>query len=347
MTIEDEIFKRTKIDFDKIVKYGFQKENTVYQYSKNIMNDTFRVDIEISKDGVVKGKIYDLDMEEEYNNFRVEDITGSFVSKVREEFKDILKDIRKNCFISIPFLFEQSNRIAEQIKMKYGDDPEFEWDKFKGYATFKNAISKKWYGLIMNLDKCKLDASSNLEVEIINVKLKPEEIEALQKKKGFYPAYHMNKKNWISIVLDDTINDSEIMKLIDESYSYTITKGSSNTEWIIPANPKYFDIIEALKKKNTITWKQHTNIKVNDLVYLYLAEPYSSILYKLRVKDVNLPYEYKDENIKMQKIMKLELIEEYEEGKLPLKKLKAFGVKAVRGPRSMPQELSKYIDKMI
>ena len=142
MTIEDEIFKRTKIDFDKVEKYGFQKENTVYQYSKNIMKDTFRVDIEINKDGVVKGKIYDLDMEEEYTNFRVEDITGPFVSKVREEFRNVLKEIRKNCFISIPFLFEQSNRIAEQIRGNMGMILSLNGISLKGMRRLKMQLVK-------------------------------------------------------------------------------------------------------------------------------------------------------------------------------------------------------------
>ena len=59
MTIEEELFRKTKVDFDKLHKYGFQKDKSVYKYSKNIMNNTFRIDIEINKYGIVKGKIYD------------------------------------------------------------------------------------------------------------------------------------------------------------------------------------------------------------------------------------------------------------------------------------------------
>lgn len=38
-------------------------------------------------------------------------------------------------------------------------------------------------------------------------------------KKGIYIAYHMNKKNWVSIILDDTLTDNEIISLIDISYN--------------------------------------------------------------------------------------------------------------------------------
>ena len=224
MTIEEELFKRTKIDFDKIYEYGFKKEKTLFKYSKIIMNDTFRVDIEIDNDGMVKGKVYDLSFGDEYTNFRIENSTGSFVGQVRYEFKSLLKDIRSKCFIKESFIFEQSNRITNLIKEKYGDEPEFEWEKFPGYATFRNPNSKKWYGIIMNIDKSKLEERSFGEVEIIDIKLEPQKIEKLLQQEGFYPAYHMNKKNWITIILDNTISDEDLIKLIEESYSYTITK---------------------------------------------------------------------------------------------------------------------------
>ena len=73
----------------------------------------------------------------------------------------------------------------------------------------------------MNIDKSKLVESSTGEVEIIDIKLEPTEIEYLLKQNGFYPAYHMNKKNWITVILNNTISDEAIMGLIEKSYSYT------------------------------------------------------------------------------------------------------------------------------
>ncbi len=205
-------------------EYGFKKDKSLYKYSKNIMNNDFRVDIVINEDGIVKGKVFDLAFGEEYTNFRIEGNKGAFANQIKEEFKNLLKDIRSNCFIRKTFIYEQSNRIASLIKEKYGDNPEFEWKKFPGYATFKNKNSKKWYGIIMNIDKNKLDEKSTGKVEIINIKLNPNEIKDLLKLDGFYPAYHMNKKNWISVILNNTVSDLIIMKLIEKSYAYTIFK---------------------------------------------------------------------------------------------------------------------------
>ncbi len=344
MTIEEEIFKKTKIDYNKIEKYGFKKDKDSYKYSKNIMNDNFRIDIEINKEGTVKGKIIDLSFNEEYTSFRIEENIGSFISEVKNEFKNLLLDIKDKCFIRIDFIYNQTNRIAKLIKEKYDSLPEFEWAKSPGFAVFRNKESKKWYGIVMNIDKSKLDRKTTGEVEIINIKLGPNEIENLLKLDGFYEAYHMNKKSWISIILNNTLKDTEIMKLIEESYSYTVIDKKPN-EWLIPANPKYFDIENALKENNTIMWKQSTNIKIDDIVYLYVTEPYSSIMYKFKVIEVSIPYQYKDKNLKMNRIMKIKLIKRYEKGKYSFSILKEFKVNAVRGPRYMPVLLSEYINK--
>jgi predicted DNA-binding protein (MmcQ/YjbR family) len=74
----------------------------------------------------------------------------------------------------------------------------------------------------MNINRNKLDkAREDEEIEVINVKLKADKIATLLLKPGFYPAYHMNKKNWITISLDNTLKDEEIMNYIIESHQYT------------------------------------------------------------------------------------------------------------------------------
>lgn len=72
----------------------------------------------------------------------------------------------------------------------------------------------------MNINKNKLD-SDNQDIEIVNLKLKEDHIQQLLHQKGFYKAYHMNKQKWISIILDDTLSDYEIIQHIDESYQLT------------------------------------------------------------------------------------------------------------------------------
>ena len=210
--LEQEIFKKSKPVIEKIVKYGFKKMNNKYIYETTILN-TFKVVLTLEKE--MTGKLYDTTFDnEEYTIFRIKDNNESFLNKLKEEYEKLLKDIKQKCFKEEIFIHNQTNRITEYIIEKYNSQPRFEWADEN--AVFKN-IKGKWFGIIMNINKTKL-GKENIKVEIINVKLNPEKIKQLIIKKGYYPAYHMNKKNWITITLDDTLEDEIIEKLIDESY---------------------------------------------------------------------------------------------------------------------------------
>ncbi|MBQ6494722.1 MAG: MmcQ/YjbR family DNA-binding protein [Bacilli bacterium] len=216
--IENNIFKRCHIDYSMLLKYGFIKDGGKYIYTKNIMNNKFKVIIEINNKDKIKGKIIDIELNEEYNNYRINNYIGEFASKIKEEYTELLIDIKNNCFIEDYFIYNQSNRITKYIIDKYNNKPEFLWEKFPNCGVFRNKNNNKWYGIIMNIDKSKLD-KSNGEIEIINIKLPRDIINYLLKKEGYYKAYHMNKLDWISILLDDTLQDKEIIDLIDKSYN--------------------------------------------------------------------------------------------------------------------------------
>jgi len=215
--MENEIFKRTKLDYEKLQEYGFNKEEDSYKYITEILNK-FRVDIIIRND-VVIGHIYDLSTNEEYVSYRQLENTGAYVSKVRDEYLKVLKDIKGKCSKNELFILDQTNRITAKIKELYSNDPEFLWESTPGAGVFRNATSKKWYGIVMNIDKSKIDSKCKGEIEVINLKLAKEKIEKLILNDGYYPAYHMNKKYWISIILDNTLSDDVILEYIEESYN--------------------------------------------------------------------------------------------------------------------------------
>ncbi len=224
MTIEDNIFKRFTPDFEKLKEYGFSKNGDNYIFEKTFLNDEFKVMIKISNEGKILGTVYDLENDDEYLPLRVESHQGSFAGEVRTAYGEILTNIRNKCFTENLFIYPQSNRIAHLIKEKYGDSPIFLWEKYPDYGVFKNPDNNKWYGVMMNIDRKKLDREKSGEVEILNIKLDETEIQNLLKENGFYPAYHMNKKSWITIVLDETIEDKKIMELIKESHQYTVKR---------------------------------------------------------------------------------------------------------------------------
>lgn len=224
MNIEEKIFCKSTIAFDKLKKYGFKKSNNLWTYCKNFQNGDFKAVINVDISGNVSGDVYDTNSEDIYFPLRVESMDAGFAGEVRAKYCEILQDIRDKCCNNNFFIQPQANRLMKQIYKQYGDSPAFPWESYSAYGVFKNPESKKWYALIMNINKNKLDQKLDGEIEVVNIKLKEDKVSSLLKENGFYPAYHMNKKSWITITLDDTISDDFLYSLVDESYSFTQKK---------------------------------------------------------------------------------------------------------------------------
>ncbi len=295
MNIEKEIIKKCILDKDKLIPFGFIKEKDNYKYITNIMNNKFRVEIIINANNELIGKIYDIETNEEYTNFRVENL-GAFSNSVKEEYINILKNIVSNCYISHYFSFNQTNRIVNEITKKYNVSSEFLWDKYPSYGIFRSKSSNKWFAAILNVDKSKVINNESGEIEIINVKV-DDLVNDYLKEKGIFPAYHMSKKSWITIILDDTCKDEKIMELIDISYELVNKKST----WIIPANPKVYDIVSDFKKSDIMTWKHQNSMELGDIIYIYMTKPMGYIKYKCQIIDIN------------NNIMTIKLIKEFDD----------------------------------
>ena len=113
-------------------------------------------------------------------------------------------------------------------------------------------------------------------------------------------------------------------------------------EWVIPVNPKFYDIIHAFDGAEEIDWKQGAGIKAGDTVYMYVAAPVSAIMYKCKVTETDIPYKYQDENLTIKALMKIKLLKRYEPERFTFDILKVeYGIFAVRGPRGIPHSLSE------
>ena len=209
MTLEDEIFQRKKVNWESLVSFGFVLKDSEYDYRTTFMNDDFEAHIHIHSDGSVSGKVYDTETGDEYSNIRVKSARGAFVMQVREEYQKILQNIADSCFISKYFVSEQANRMTQFINEKYGTVPEFLWERTPSDGIFRHSENQKWYGIIMYIPYERLN------------KIDLAEREMLLMNEGCYPAYHMNKKHWMTVVLDDTLTDQEIITYVESSYENT------------------------------------------------------------------------------------------------------------------------------
>ena len=164
---------------------------------------------------------------------------------------------------------------------------------------------------------------------------------------GVTPAYHMNKRSWITVRLNGDVPEKNVFDLIDASFESTlpkkrkIRKEREAKEWIIPSNPKYYDVIAAFKASDVIDWKQGRGIMTGDTVFLYVGAPVSAILYKCRVPETDLPYDYQDKNLTITALMKIKLLKQYEPDEFTFERLNdEFKIFAIRGPRGTTPSLS-------
>lgn len=112
-------------------------------------------------------------------------------------------------------------QLQQFIMETYDADPDFPWMKYPGYMVFRHRHNRKWFALIMDITKDKLGLPEKDPIDVVNVKCDPFLIESLRGEKGFYPAYHMSKKNWITIALDGSADEKKIKWLLDMSFELT------------------------------------------------------------------------------------------------------------------------------
>lgn len=113
--------------------------------------------------------------------------------------------------------------IFEYVKESYGTIPDFPWMSDPESAVLRHGDTRKWYGLLMRVSGDKIGLPGTEPVEILNVKCDPEMISALRQSAGFFPAYHMNKEQWMTILLDGTVPLSKVLDYL--AWSYELTKG--------------------------------------------------------------------------------------------------------------------------
>ena len=239
-------------------------------------------------------------------------------------------------------------RLFEHIKKKYKVKPEYPWRKYPNYAVLRHSDNNKWFALVAEVERTKLGLPGVEYVPIVNLKVDDMMFrDMLIRQDGILPAYHMNKQHWVTVILDGTVSEEQVCSLIDSSYMATLSAKKKEKirppkEWIIPANPKYYDIEHAFDDENEIDWKQGAGIKGGDTVFMYVASPVSAILYKCKVTETDIPYKYSDENLTISALMKIKLLKRYKPDKFTFDVLKdEYGIYAIRGPRGITNSLSE------
>lgn len=216
-------FKDRKINYDRLIEYGFILKEDNYYYEKIINDGVFKIVIEINKQQKI-AKVIDLLNDQEYNLVDVKGATGNFVGKIKEIYEALINDIVDKCSDVDVFKSKQTIAIINYVKAKYDNDLEFLWKKSPKNAIWRNQNNRKWYGAVLVISKNKLKIESNEMVEILDLRYQKNDIKNIIDNYKIFPGYHMNKDNWITIILDGRVELEEIYQLIDNSYQLSLHK---------------------------------------------------------------------------------------------------------------------------
>lgn len=116
------------------------------------------------------------------------------------------------------------SELKAYIYRTYNAKAEFLWSKSPNSMIFRHSGNRKWFAAVLEVEKNRLGLSENGIMYVLNVKCDPIMIGSFIHETGFFPAYHMNKENWISIALDGSTDDKKIKSLLDVSYELTLKK---------------------------------------------------------------------------------------------------------------------------
>lgn len=116
------------------------------------------------------------------------------------------------------------DELITQLSDIFSVPAEYLFEGDESTAVFRRGDNHKWFGIVMTIPARKLGLSRDGSVDVINVKGEPLFISVLHSQPGFYPAWHMNKQHWLTILLDGTVPLTQVLDLADMSYALTAPK---------------------------------------------------------------------------------------------------------------------------
>lgn len=114
--------------------------------------------------------------------------------------------------------------LMQWVRNSFGAQPEYLWADMPNAAVFRHRENRKWFCLMMEVSAKKLGFSTDEMVDICNVKCDPLMLGSVLEKTGCFPAYHMNKQHWLTILLNGSVSEEDVQFLLEQSYDLTSKK---------------------------------------------------------------------------------------------------------------------------
>lgn len=114
--------------------------------------------------------------------------------------------------------------LIAYIGEELNTDPEYLFSKNPDTAIFRHKSNGKWFAAILTVSRRKLGLPDDAVCDIVDLKCGPILSAAFRSQPGVFPGYHMNKDHWISVLLDGTVAEEELIQMVRLSYDLTYPK---------------------------------------------------------------------------------------------------------------------------
>ena len=115
--------------------------------------------------------------------------------------------------------------LDEYILSHYDAESGHLFDADRSVTVYRRSNNQKWFAAAKNIGCRYLGIECGGRVDILNVKLAPRAIKPLRGREGFLPAWKMNQNNWVTILLDGSVDDETVLSLIDQGFKTAAALG--------------------------------------------------------------------------------------------------------------------------
>ncbi len=212
------LFARKRPDEVRLRAFGFTRRDGGLTYTTDILDGQFRLDVYVDEAGGVRTRLSETASGEEYVLHRVPGAGGAFVSGVRAAYEAVLRAVAGQCFVPDVFRSAGALEVIRYVRETYQTEPEFLWARFSDSAVLRRKDTGKWFGALLVPEKEKLGLGGAGKIEVLDLRIRPEDLAAALDGARFFPGYHMNKKHWYTILLDGDVPPEDLRRRIDASY---------------------------------------------------------------------------------------------------------------------------------
>lgn len=197
----------------KLIEYGFQKQNTGYAYTIPLRSHEYYCLIQIDAKEL-SVDVYDAFDDELFLPFYVKRYQSAYLAEMKAEIDRAVNQIIAGCFTICD---------GKQILLSFARDyfhtaSEYPWENLS-HCVLKTANKQKWCAIFMRIPYKTLGMNRQGSVDIVNVKAEPQAVTQLIDNRHYFSAYHMNKKYWLTILLDRETDLEKAKALLKDSYS--------------------------------------------------------------------------------------------------------------------------------